>query len=167
MTANESFALATLFTAYLIPVIICSVVITVLNIIAMWKIFRKAGERGWKILIPIYNLYILFKIVWSKKAFWSYFTLTIITSILSSILSVVINREISDTLYYILLVVGGVIGLILLIMSLMVYFKLSKSFGHGFGFFLGLVFLEYIFILILGFGGSKYIGPGGEKKLAR
>ena len=37
-------------------------VIYVLQIIAMWKIFSKAGEAGWKSIIPIYNAVILFKI---------------------------------------------------------------------------------------------------------
>ena len=31
--------------------------------VAYWKIFSKAGEKGWKSLIPIYNQYILCKIV--------------------------------------------------------------------------------------------------------
>jgi hypothetical protein len=38
---------------------------------------------------------------------------------------------------------------------------LSKSFGHGVGFTPGLIFLGIIFYPILGFGSSKYIGPGG------
>ncbi|MBQ9383684.1 MAG: hypothetical protein IJT87_05560, partial [Ruminiclostridium sp.] len=38
----------------------------VLLVIADWKIFSKAGEAGWKSLIPIYNMYILFKIVYGK-----------------------------------------------------------------------------------------------------
>jgi len=32
-------------------------------IVAYWKIFEKAGEAGWKSLIPIYNMYIVLKIV--------------------------------------------------------------------------------------------------------
>ena len=34
----------------------------VLSIAAMWKLFEKAGEAGWKSIIPIYNAYILFKL---------------------------------------------------------------------------------------------------------
>ena len=37
-------------------------VIGILSIIAMWKIFTKAGIEGWKSIIPIYNYYCLFKI---------------------------------------------------------------------------------------------------------
>ena len=29
--------------------------IYVVQIIAMWKLFNKAGEKGWKSIIPIYN----------------------------------------------------------------------------------------------------------------
>ncbi|WP_282035518.1 DUF5684 domain-containing protein [Saccharicrinis aurantiacus] len=38
---------------------------------------------------------------------------------------------------------------------------LSKSFGKGIGFTLGLIFLGPIFWLILGFGNSEYQGPAG------
>jgi hypothetical protein len=36
----------------------------------MWKIFEKAGEAGWKSIIPIYNVYIMYKIVGMKNWFW-------------------------------------------------------------------------------------------------
>lgn len=39
-----------------------SAVICILALIAMWKIFSKAGQGGWKVLIPIYNVYTLCKI---------------------------------------------------------------------------------------------------------
>ncbi|MBF6590585.1 MAG: signal peptidase I [Ktedonobacterales bacterium] len=35
---------------------------------------------------------------------------------------------------------------------------LSKAFGHGIGFTLGLIFLSLIFYPILGFGSSRYVG---------
>ncbi|MCC6629269.1 MAG: signal peptidase I [Chloroflexi bacterium] len=38
---------------------------------------------------------------------------------------------------------------------------LSKAYGHGVGFTLGLIFLSFIFIPILGFGPSQYIGRLG------
>lgn len=39
---------------------------------------------------------------------------------------------------------------------------LSKSFGHGIGYTLGLLFLSLIFIPVLGFGGSQYAGPAAR-----
>ena len=38
-------------------------VIVILQLIAMWKIFTKAGQKGWKSIIPIYNLVILYRII--------------------------------------------------------------------------------------------------------
>ena len=32
------------------------IILIVLEIIATWRIFEKAGEDGWKSIIPIYNL---------------------------------------------------------------------------------------------------------------
>lgn len=43
--------------------------VLVVAIIAMWKIFTKAGEAGWKSIIPIYNIYIMLKIV-GRPGWW-------------------------------------------------------------------------------------------------
>ncbi len=45
------------------------------------------------------------------------------------------------------------------VISIMLCFKLAKAFGKGTGFGFGLLFLNTIFVLILGFGSDKYIGP--------
>ena len=42
---------------------IVGLLIALLLIVAMWKVFTKAGQPGWASLIPIYNLYIWCKIV--------------------------------------------------------------------------------------------------------
>ncbi len=102
-------------------------VLLIVVIIAYWKIFTKAGEEGWKCIIPIYNIIILLKIVGRP---WWWLLLMLIPFVNFIILIIVMN-------------------------------DLSKSFGHGLGFTLGLIFLSFIFYLILGFGGSKYVGPGG------
>jgi len=39
-----------------------------------------------------------------------------------------------------------------------------KSFGKSVGFTFGVIFLPFIFIPILGFGDSEYIGPAGESR---
>lgn len=43
-------------------------VLWILVIVGLWKTFQKAGQEGWKAIIPIYNIYILLKIV--KKPGW-------------------------------------------------------------------------------------------------
>ena len=56
-------------------------VIGILCIVAYWKIFTKAGEQGWKSIIPFYNIYVLFSISWEVKYFL-YFIGIYIVSIL-------------------------------------------------------------------------------------
>ena len=46
-----------------------SLVISIIAIIALWRIFSKAGEAGWKAIIPIYNYYVLLKIV-GRPGWW-------------------------------------------------------------------------------------------------
>ena len=43
-------------------------VIVILSVVCQWRIFSKAGEKGWKSLIPIYNGFVLARIVFGKTA---------------------------------------------------------------------------------------------------
>ena len=65
-------------------------------------------------------------------------------------------RIVGRPLWWFILLFVPVVNIVILI--IMVH-DLSKSFGHGVGFTLGLIFLSPIFILILAFGGSTYRGP--------
>ncbi len=62
---------------------------------------------------------------------------------------------------------NGILFLLLLIpvanfvVLIMLYLKLAKAFGKDSGFGVGLIFLPFIFLLILGFGDAQYIGPDG------
>ena len=56
--------LLALLGAYLIFVLAIAVVM----LISMWKIFSKAGQPGWAILVPIYNMVTLLKVV--RKPVW-------------------------------------------------------------------------------------------------
>jgi len=48
---------------------IIALLIAVVLIVAMWKVFTKAGQPGWASIIPIYNIYIWCKIV-GRPAWW-------------------------------------------------------------------------------------------------
>src|SRR5881296_1285719 len=48
---------------------IIGLLIALLIIVAMWKVFTKAGQPGWASIIPIYNLYIWCKIV-GRPGWW-------------------------------------------------------------------------------------------------
>ena len=49
--------------------IVVILLVVVFMIAAMWKIFEKAGQPGWAAIVPIYNLYVLLKIV-GKPGWW-------------------------------------------------------------------------------------------------
>ena len=104
----------------------------VLLVIAQWKIFTKAGEAGWKSLIPVYNMVVLYKIIGLSP--W------LLLIYLAGIIPVV----------------GYIATLVLSIISMV---KLGQAFGKGAGFIVGLVFLTPIFQMILGFGSAEYVGP--------
>lgn len=82
--------------------------------------------------------------------FWIYLALQVIGYIL---FRVSISNDSAEVLalVYIVFFVGCVIQIIS-------WYKLSKAFGHGAGFTFGLLFLNLIFILILAFGSSQYVG---------
>jgi hypothetical protein len=57
--------------------------------------------------------------------------------------------------WWLLLLFIPIVSLVILIM---VYHDLSKAFGHGVGFTIGLILLGIVFLPILAFGDSQYQG---------
>ena len=53
---------SSLTTGQQIAYVIVGLVVGILLLIAAWKILEKAGEPGWKAIIPFYNMYTLVKI---------------------------------------------------------------------------------------------------------
>ncbi len=53
----------------------------------------------------------------------------------------------------------SLIPLVNIVIGIILLNDLSKSFGHGTGFTVGLLFLSIIFFPILAFGDSRYLGP--------
>ena len=43
-----------------------SAVLYIIDVIASWKLFSKAGRRGWLAIIPLVKDCVLFKIVWKR-----------------------------------------------------------------------------------------------------
>ena len=45
--------------------IVC-LLVAVVSIVAMWKLYTKAGKPGWAALIPFYNIWVLYEIVCNR-----------------------------------------------------------------------------------------------------
>ncbi|MBR3169163.1 hypothetical protein IKF23_01850 [Candidatus Saccharibacteria bacterium] len=147
--------------------LIASLIFAVLVIVAEWKIFEKAGEKGWKSLIPIYGQYILFKIVGAKAWFWGLLCISIITSIMMGVNSPVdftlpqeqINAqlEVVEWSNYVPFVIGMVVTCIAsFVVEIVLAIKIAKAFGKGAAYIIGLIFVAPIVLMVLGFGKAKY-----------
>ncbi len=145
LTQNEAIAAGGLLGGMLATYGIFMIALYVLMIVAWWKLFTKAGEKGWKSLIPIYNLYVYCRIIGLN--FWIYvlaipFGLGLLTALIPSIAGVL---SIISAVYAIFLAIYEAI-------------LLGNAFKKGTGFKVGLVLLSAIFFLILAFDSSKYVG---------
>ena len=83
----------------------------IISLIAMWKIFVKAGQPGWAVLIPIYNIYVILEIV--GRPWW----------------------------WLLLLIIPGVNFIIAIILTFDLAASFGKGTGFGFGLlFLSFIF---------------------------
>ncbi|MCI6616387.1 DUF5684 domain-containing protein [Ruminococcus sp.] len=127
----------------------------IIYLVSYWMLFKKANVPEWKSIIPFYNVYKMYDIVWETKYFWLSIGLTFVHAIFSYLIQNVFTTGI-------LMIIFTVIRLIVLFFSCMVeYFfcrNLARSYGKGDGFTFGLFFLYPIFILILGLGSSRFVG---------
>ena len=133
---------------------IFAIAIYVLTVIALWKIFTKAGEDGWKAIIPIYNMYILYKISWETKFFWIYLAIQCVSVIISGITANGGNGFLAFLSF--------ACSIAALVLTILMNRYLARSYGQGIGFTVGLVLLNTIFTLILGFSSYAYEGNGAE-----
>lgn len=67
---DTSLSLAALTIVYIPVLIVC-----ILCIVANWKLFKKAGKPGWAAIIPLYNLYVMYSIIYGNG--WRFLLLII------------------------------------------------------------------------------------------
>lgn len=107
--------------AFIMAYALFAFIFYILQVIAYWKIFTKAGEEGWKSIIPIYNGYVQYRLTWDVQYFWVALGLAVGGGILNSFGGIV-----------------GVIGSLALLgtalMNVVALYKLACAFGHGIGF---------------------------------
>ena len=129
--ADQSSDIALMAVTMSVFMALLAIMVTILafTIIANWKIFTKAGEAGWKSLIPIYSSVILYRIAGISP--WL-------------------------ILLYLLVWLPVIGPLISLGLTIYLMINLANAFGKSTGFAVGLILLNTIFIMILAFGNSEY-----------
>ncbi len=110
------------------------IAIVVLQIIGMWRVYTKAGEKGWKSIIPFYNIATLFKISgMSPYLVFIYIGLLIPFVNIFAIIA-------------------------LAIIDLYQRINLMKAFKSSTALTVTMILVPFIAYLILGFGKSEYNG---------
>ncbi|KPL16018.1 MAG: hypothetical protein AMS26_06105 [Bacteroides sp. SM23_62] len=107
------------------------IAIMVFMIVSWWIVFKKAGQPGWAILIPIYNFLVILRV--AGKPWWWVFAI-------------------------LLPIIPFVGPFLLLVAMIFIFHGISKNFGQGAGFTVGLVLLSVVFVPILAFGDYKWQG---------
>jgi hypothetical protein len=129
--------------------------------------FTKAGEPGWKSIIPIYSTYVLFKLVWTAKDF-AILCGSIVLGYVFALVggnAVVQSGELvaTDGGNPILGILAFAALIVALVWAVRLALKTAAAYGKGTGFGIGLVLFPTIFTLILGFGSAEYVGPQEER----
>ncbi len=108
-----------------------------------WQMFEKMGQPGWKGFIPIYSDYVLYGSCWETAFFW--------VALAASAVCAIGGADSRSLLVSLAGIVAGV-------MEASLALRISRSFGHGILFALGLMLLNPLFVLYLGFGPDRYRG---------
>ena len=141
----EILAGGILFLAGAFAVMVAFTVIRyLLTAIGYSKMYRKAGEAGWKAFIPVYNTYNNYKISWTGKFFFLSAALYILVTALSN----------SAMLAAQLAVIAA--GIALMVVTVKQNVKMAKLFGKGTGTGIALMFFPGITSLILGLGKAEF-----------
>ena len=150
---TAGFAGGVLAAASIVFVLV-SIASYVLIVIGWWKIFTKAGEAGWKSIIPYYNVYTQYKLTWKPAMFWIGLALTLMASFAGAAAGEDPNLAIS--------LVVALLNLAVTVINCVSMYWLARSFGKGTGYTIGLILLEPLFMILLGFGDAEYIGNASE-----
>ena len=125
------------------------VVFGVLEIIGRWRIVKRLGGHGWSQLIPVYCEWELSKVVGLSRKFC-----IAITAVSAAMVLCTCGRE-----YELLHNLGFVAGIAGLVLSCVMLHKLSRVYGHGCGYVVGLLLLPGIFYLLLGCSSKEIEVP--------
>ena len=126
---------------------ILSLVLIIWAIVCMRVIFKKAWRKWRESIIPIRNVWVLFKIAWIQKDF----RLLILPFIVIGLATFL-----PDNIASIALIIGRILSICAMVVSIALQFKLAKKFNKHRAFGLWLLFLTPIFYGILAFDKSTY-----------
>jgi len=90
--------------------------IAVVAIVGMWKVFVKAGQPGWAVLIPFYNAYVMLKIA-GRPGWWLLlFFIPLVNIAIAIVVAIDIAKAFGQSAVFgvVLLFLLGIIGYLVL-----------------------------------------------------
>ena len=129
-------------------------VVLLAGLAGRWMVFKKMGVRPWLSLIPLVHEYVIFKKCWKA---WPFVVMSVIAAVLLIAVEVGGYVDIEHVLPEMLRIpLVAALCVVLVIITVIMYKRLAFAFGHDIGYLAGLLFLNPIFLLILGFSGDTY-----------
>ncbi len=127
--------------------------------VAQWKLYTKAGQPGWAVFVPIYNILVLLDIIRKPRMWLGYMIGAIVLQFVMNMTVIFFfnNDESTTTLMPVLVGVASfAVYIINLVLGVRIIHGLSLAFGKTAAFTAGMIFLPFVFIPILGFGRAQY-----------
>ncbi|MGC4154416.1 MAG: DUF5684 domain-containing protein [Propionicimonas sp.] len=102
--------------AALIPLFLFITALAVVEIVALWKVFAKAGEPGWAAIVPLYNLYVMVKIAGYNPLLFLLFLVPVVNVVFMIMVQIRIGQAFGKTTLWsiAMLVILNVIGVLVL-----------------------------------------------------
>ncbi|HUW42596.1 MAG TPA: DUF5684 domain-containing protein [Rectinemataceae bacterium] len=103
-------------------------VVTIVGIVAMWKLFLKAGQPGWAAIIPIYNLLVFLRVV--NRPWW--WILLMLIPIVNIVLGIIVIFDLGKSFgkggawSFFLLLILSLIGCLILAFGKSEYRKIER-----------------------------------------
>ena len=128
----------------------------ILLIVGQWFILEKMGEKGWKAFVPFYGTYLILKRAWNTKMYWAILALIAVACI-SGIAGTVIVLAGNAPLVVAMILVAIAAGITAFVIDIKFIDELCGRFEQDVGYTAGMLFLDPIFILILGIGIDEFL----------
>ena len=126
LDAAEAGGVAAVILGLMGVILIPTLIFVVLSIIANWKVFTKMGMPGWYSLIPFFSDWKKFEAAGMQP----WFALVILIPVIGSIAY--------------------------LIATIFISIRLARGFGKSDAYAIGIILLQPIFLMILGFGKADW-----------
>ena len=139
-SANDLGAIFAGFGVALIFVWILVIAAAIVEIVALYKMFKKAGRKGYEALIPGHDTFVLFELAGIN-------TLWVLGIVFGSIVMII------PILGYIAFVA------FMIFISIWLNIRLAKAFGKETGFGVLMAFFPFVMYPILAFGPATYTAP--------